>query len=291
VLAQVRTADERVFDLTAPDDGMLLAGSARVGELVGPTLTAEIRRPASLLAGDPPDKRQMLSTTGEWLLTPNRELLVDCAASARQVRLWSIPDGVLIGEFEPDLGGAQPHRGRVFVNPGGQLSLVAWNPSGAFSVFDVRSGRRTASFRDSNAPLNVMVNEDQWRLTAEAEDGGSAGRYRRQVATVWDLGTGQRLEKLTDHVAEQLNGYRDRSVVDSFGEQAVSPDGRFRAVPVSSGRGATGVALRVAGTDQEVFRAEHPPSPRVRVAFSASGSLLLANWEAGQHSQVDVWEL
>jgi molecular chaperone DnaK len=290
VLAQARTLDERVFDFTAPDDGVLLAAEDRVGDLIGPTLVVQTKRPASLLAGDPPDRRQVLSAAGEWLLTPDRELLVECAASARQVRLWSISDGVLVGEFQPDLGAGEPYRGRVFVNPVGRLALVAWNPAGAFSVFDVRSGRRTASFRDGSTPLNVLVNEGQWRLTAETEDAGSAGRYRRQVATVWDLGTGQRLEKHTDHVSQRLPGYRDRSAVDSFGENAVSPDGRLRAVPVPAG-GGTGVALHEAHTDQEVYRVEHPPSARVRVAFSANGALLLANWDSGPHSQVGVWEL
>jgi molecular chaperone DnaK len=291
IVAQVRTPDERVFDLTAPDDGVLLSAGARVGELVGPTLMASSKRPTSLLAGDQPGKRQVLAATGEWLLTPDRDLLVECAATARQVRLWSIADGVLVREFEPDLPDAETHQGRVFVNPGGRLSLVAWNPSGLFSVFDVSSGRRTATFRDSNTPLNVMVNENEWRLTAEAEDAGSAGRYRRQVVTVWDLGTGQRLEKVTDDRQHHLLGYRDRSAVDSFGEHAFSPDGRLKAIPVRSARGATGIALQEAASDQEVFRAEYPPSAWVRMAFSKDSRLLLSNHQSGQQSLVDVWEL
>jgi len=288
ILAQARALDERVFDFTAPDDGVLLAVTDRVGDLIGPTLVAQTKRAASLLAGDPPDRRQVLSAAGEWLLTPDRQLLVECAATARQVRLWSIPDGVPVAEFQPDLGGNEPYRGRVFVDPGGRLALVAWNPTGAFSVFDVVSGRRTASFRDGGTPVNVMVNEGQWRLTAETEEAGSAGRYRRQVATVWDLNTGQRLEKHLDHTSYRPAGYRDRSAVDSFGDHAVSPDGRLRAAPMAVG---AGVALHEADTDQEVFRVEHPAGARSRVAFSANGDLLLSNWDAGPHSQVEVWEL
>jgi molecular chaperone DnaK len=291
VLAQVRTPDERVFDLTAPDGGVLISTGSQVGELVGPTLIAALKRPASTLAGDPPDKRWALSAAGEWLLTPDRRLLVECGWSGRHVKLWSIPDAHLVGEFRPDFEGQQPHQGRVFVNPRGRLSLVAWDPRGSFSVFDVQAGRRVASFRDANAPLHVMVNEREWLLTSEAEDGGAAGRYRRSVATVWDLATGRRVEKLTDDRQRRLSGYKDRSAVDGFGDHAFSPDGRLHAVPVRTAAGSTGIALQESASDQEVFRAEHPSSARVRMAFTADGQFLLTNWESDQRSQVDVWEL
>ena len=74
--------------------------------------------PASLLAGDPPGKRQELTGSGEWLFTPDRRVLVECAATAKHVRLWSIPDGVLLREFSPEFDSAEPRRGRVFVQPG-----------------------------------------------------------------------------------------------------------------------------------------------------------------------------
>jgi hypothetical protein len=291
VLAQVRTPDERVFDLTAPEDGVLVSQRSRAGDLVGPTVVATGKRPASCLAGDPPGKRQELSATGEWLLTPDRRLLVECAPSAAHVRLWSIPDGVLVGAFQPDFDGGQPDRGRVFVNPKGGLSLVAWDLAGTFSVFDVQTGQRVVAFRDPNTPRNVMVNEGAWRLTAEGEDSGSGGRYRRSVATVWDLATGRRLEKLTDGSQARLAGYADRSAGDSFGDRAVSPDGRLHAVAVRTPTGSTALALQASASEHEVFRAEHPPSLRVRMAFSADGRFLLANWESDRASQVDVWEL
>jgi hypothetical protein len=290
IIAQVRTADERVYDLTAPDEGVLLASRGRVGDVVGPTLVASAKRPASLLAGDPPGKRQELTGSGEWLLTPDRRLLVECTAAAERVRLWSIPDGALVREFRPD-GAADSRQGRVFVRPGGRLALVTWDPSGAFSVWDLRSGERTITFRDGGIPNEVFVNEREWRLTVTGEDGGSAGRYRRSIATVWDLATGRRLEKLTDDWQRRLTGYQRRSTVDCFGEHAFSPDGRLRAVPVVGQSGPTGIAVQEATSEHEVFRSEYGPSRRVRVAFSADGQYLLANREAGQRSQVDVWEL
>jgi hypothetical protein len=62
-------------------------------------------------------------------------------------------------------------------------------------------------------------------------------------------------------------------------------------VPVLSHAGPTGISLREATSEQEVFRAEHAPTERVRVAFSSDGQYLLANRESPQRSQVDVWEL
>jgi hypothetical protein len=179
----------------------------------------------------------------------------------------------------------------VFVQPGGRLALVTWDPAGVFSVWDVRTGQCTTTFRDSNAPSSVLVNEREWRLSAESEDAGSAGRYRRSVATVWDLSTGRRLEKLTDDWQRRLSGYRDRSASDCFDADAFSPDGRLRAVPVLSQAGPTGISLQEATSEHEVFRSEHAPTARVRVAFTADGQFLLANRESPQHSQVDVWEL
>jgi hypothetical protein len=155
----------------------------------------------------------------------------------------------------------------------------------------VQAGRRVATFRDTNAPLKVMVNEREWRLTAETEGGGSAGRYRRPVATIWDLATGRRVEKLADDWQRRLSGYQDRSEYDGFGDHAFSPDGRLHAVPVRTPAGSTGIALQEAESANEVFRAEHPPSARVRMAFTIDGQFLLSNWESDRHSQVDVWEL
>jgi hypothetical protein len=178
----------------------------------------------------------------------------------------------------------------VFVDPVGRLALIAWDPGGMFSVWDVRSGARISAFQASGSPTNVLVNERDWRLSVEGDNGVSAGRYRHTVATVWDLATGARVEKLTDD-RRRLAGYADRSVTDRFGDAAASPDGRLRALPVQGNGGSTGVCVQEAATAYEVFRAEHPPSSRVRVAFSADGQFLLANRESPHHSHVDVWEL
>jgi hypothetical protein len=287
VLAQVRTADERVFDLTAPDEGVLVERRAGVGDVVGPRLTAVTKRPASCLSGDPPERRHALTATGEWFLTPDRRTLVECDAGQGQVSLWSVTDGALVDRFA--FGPEQ--NGRIFVDPGGRLCVVAWNSAGAFSVWDLRSGRRMVRFRDGNTPQAVLVNEAQWRLTAGGEDSGAAGRYRRSVANVWDLRTGERLEKLTDNWRSRLSGYRDRSGADGFGTDAVSPDGRLRAVPVRTGAGTTAIALREATSEHEVFRTGDATGAPPRVAFSADGTFLIANWESAGGSQVDVWEL
>ncbi len=127
---EVRTPDERVLNLAATADSVLMTQQAGAGDIVGPTLLARTKRPASPLAGDPPGKRRELSATGEWFLTPDHRVLLECLPSAAQVRWRSIPDGEVIGSFRPDWDGARPHQGRVFVSPAGRLSLVAWDPSG-----------------------------------------------------------------------------------------------------------------------------------------------------------------
>ena len=111
------------------------------------------------------------------------------------------------------------------------------------------------------------------------------------MATVWDLTTGRRVEKLTDGWHGRFVGYRDRSAGDSFGDNAVSPDGRLHAVAVRTQTGSAAITLQEAASEHEVFRAEHAPSSRVRMAFSADGQFLLANWESDRGGQVDVWEL
>ena len=134
-----------------------------------------------------------------------------------------------------------------------------------------------------------MVNEEAWRLTVEAEDGGSAGRYRRSVATMWDLATGRRLEKTDAGAAlARLPGPQRGGRVR---RGRVQPGRRAARGAAAHRRPAPAVALQAARSDQEVFRAEHPSSLRVRMAFTADGRFLLTNWDSDQRSQVDVWEL
>jgi hypothetical protein len=288
VIARIRTLDDQVFDLTAPADGTLLDQARSPGDLVGPMLIAAAKRRTSALAGDAPGRLARLCAAGEWLLTPDRQYLVECATTTPHVKLWSIPDGKLVNEFAPRVSdGAQ---GRVFINPYGRLALVAWDAGGTFSVWDVGNGRLLATFRDSHAPQAVLVNETQWRLTAESED-GSVGRYRRSTATIWNLADGTRLERVTDDRHRRLIGYQPRSIIDGFGDKAVSPDGTLYAVPVRTPSGATAMALQESTSDSEIFREEYAPHTRLRMAFSADGRFLLANSEWGQQSQVDVWEL
>ena len=131
-----------MFDLTAVDDGTMMSQGDRVGDIVGPTLSAVSRRPASCLAGDPPDFRQQLSAAGDWLLLADRQWLIECDSNVRHVRIWSVADGVLVAEFTPSLDSDLPHQGGVFVDPAGRPSLVAWDQAGSFSVWDVQGGRR-----------------------------------------------------------------------------------------------------------------------------------------------------
>jgi hypothetical protein len=198
----------------------------------------------------------------------------------------------VLAEFRPNFNGDRPERARVFMHPTGRLALLAWNDGGRFSVWDLESGRLQARFADSGGPHRVLVNEEQWRLTAEATGKVSAGRYPRVVTTVWDLGTGQKVEKLTMAAGQSgPAGYADRSVADGFGFSVGSPDGRLRAVVVRPAGGGTAVALQDVASEREVFRSEQAGPQTVRTAFSADGRYLLASWESVDQSRLDVWEL
>jgi hypothetical protein len=299
-LAEVRTADERMFVLTAPGPAELFRPGGAIGDVVGPTLQALTKRPASVLSGDAPGKRHELAGSGEWLYPRDGRVLVECSRTADLVRLWpgpagptdhQPPYGAPLHEFRPALDGDAQRRGRVFVDPTGRLALVAWDPTGAFSVWDVYTGVCTTTFRSAGSPFRVLVNEHDWRLSIEGEDAGSAGRYRRTVSTVWDLATGVRVEKITDDRQRRLAGYADRSTTDRFAGAAASPDGRLRALALAGGQGSAAVCVQEAMSAQELFRAEQPPGSRIRVAFSTDGQFLLTNRESAHHSHVDVWEL
>jgi hypothetical protein len=291
VLAQIATPDDVVFDLAAVHPGTLLAHRVPAGHIVETALVAAATKPATAMLEDPPTKRHELRADGEWFLTPDRRLLVECSDAGRCVRMRDIAAGTVLAEFRPEFNGDRPEQARVFVNPAGRLALLAWNGGGRFSVWDIESGRLQARFADSGGPHRVLVNEQQWRLTAAAER-ASAGRYQRVVTTVWDLRTGQRVEKLTQAAGQDAPaGYGDRSVADGFAASAGSPDGRLRAVVVRPPQGSTAVALHDVASEREVFRAERGDPQLARTAFSADGRYLLASWESGGASHLDVWEL
>lgn len=290
-VAQVRTADERVFDLVAPQSGTLLAHRAAAGDRVGPVLVAAAAKAPKALAEHPPAHRQQLAVAGSWLLTPDRKRLLECDRAGRQVRFRSIADGTVTHEFVPEQTGAATRGGRVFVGPDGRLCLVAWDAEGWISVWDVETSTLTTRFRDPSGPDRVLVNEAQWRLAAEAE-GKSVGRYRRPLITIWDLRTGGRVDKVNDDAwARRHPGYASWSASDGFGTTVASPDGQLRAATLEASDGTAVLLVHDIATEHEVFRAHGTPRLRALAGFSADGRHLLANWESDDRSLVDVWDI
>jgi molecular chaperone DnaK len=287
VLARARASDDRVYDLIAGRDGILAEQLVPAGGIVESGAVSAMARSVGGSAGSRPTRRHQLEVSGEWLLTPDRRLLVECEDTGAYVRLRSIADATVVGELRPGNHGVTPRRGRVFASPAGRLALIAWDVDGQYFVWDLLSGRLAASFRDTAPPLAVLVNEAHWRLLAEADRKVQVGRYRRDVATVWDLQTGARVRELVgDDVHRHQDGYVDHSGADSFATIAHSPDGRLRAVA-----DRTTVAVLEAETEQEVFRADSGSARSIRTAFSADGRHLLASWKAGAASRVDIWKL
>ncbi|MDP9797506.1 hypothetical protein J2S43_006018 [Catenuloplanes nepalensis] len=299
VVAEVRTGDERVYQLTATHAGALLSHTVPPGGQVGSTLVTAATRDAAALAADPPTQRLQLRTSGSWLLTPDRQVLVECDTTGRHIRSFVIATGELIGEFRPDFGAGTAQGARIFFDPEGRLSLIAWDTEGTFSVWDVETGKLSTRFRDSVGPVRVLVDEPTWRLAAEADGKVQVGRYRRGVTTLWDLRTGERLERTGDETWEQRNpGFRMRSPTDAFNTESISPDGRLRALVTSDLDGSGVLSLQDIESSLEVFRVHAPAAPeaegfvpRLLTSFTADGKLLLANWDYADRSLVDAWEM
>ena len=83
-LAQVRTADDRVFDLTAGRaDGVLLEHRVPIGGMVVSGAAAAHVRISPTVERFQLTKRHHLRVTGDWLLMPDRRAdAVECPAPA-----------------------------------------------------------------------------------------------------------------------------------------------------------------------------------------------------------------
>ncbi|GAA1508391.1 hypothetical protein GCM10009827_023260 [Dactylosporangium maewongense] len=287
-LAQVRTADDRVFDLTAgrtggvllehrvPVGGMVVSGAAAAHVRIVPT--AERFQLA---------KRHHLRVAGDWLLMPDRRMLVEWSRTGEYVKVRAVDSGALVTELRPGRGAGRPQHGQVALGPNQQLSLVTWDADGHFAVWDVLSGRMTSSFSDGHRPDAVLVNEGEWRLVASGEGAASVGRYRRDVATVWDLATGARLDRIVgEDLMRRFAGYTGTSRADAFATEMASPDGRLRAAVLDGS-----VCVRDVETEAEVFRADLSPARQVRTAFCHQGRHLLARRTDDEGTSIDVWEV
>jgi molecular chaperone DnaK len=285
VLAQVRTAEDRVFDLTAGRTaGVLLEQRVHVGGVVATGALAATARTATDADRFQLTKRHHLQVAGRWLLTPDRQRLVEWPATAEYVKVRSVANGGLVNELRPVQDGAR--QGRVMLAPGQHLALVTWDVEGNFAVWDVASGQLTAKFSGGHRPHLVLVNEARWRLVTTADSATSTGRYRRDVATVWDLATGARIDKFVgDDLHRRFSGYAEHSAADAFAIETNSPDGRLRAAAHEHT-----VSVRDVEHDHEVFRADHPGG-RAHTAFTHDGRHLLTRWETDEAAWIDVFEV
>jgi len=288
-LAQVRIADDQVFDLTAGrTDGVLLEQRVAAGGMVVSGAVAAHARlePASAerfqLA-----KRHHLRVAGAWLLTPDRRALIECSSTGEYVKVRAIDTGALVTELRPGRGAGRMQHAQVALGTGRRLALVTWDADGHFSVWDVLAGRMVASFSDVHKPDAVLLNESEWRLVTTGEGAASVGRYRRDVATVWDLATGARLDRVVgEDLPRRFTGYAETSRADAFAPQMESPDGRLRAAALDGT-----LSVRDLETEAEVFRADLAPGRPVSTAFCHEGRHLLARGTDDEGTWVDVWEV
>ncbi|MEU7867947.1 Hsp70 family protein [Dactylosporangium sp. NPDC049140] len=288
-LAQVRTADDRVFDLSSGrGEGVLLEQRVAVGDMVvSGAVAAHARLEPAGAERFQLAKRHHLRVAGDWLLTPDRRALVECSGDGEYVKVRAIASGALVTELRPGRGAGRGGHAQVALGPGQQLALVTWDAEGHFAVWDVLSGRVTASFSDAHKPDAVLLNEAEWRLVTTGEGAAHVGRYRRDVATVWDLATGARLDRIVgEDLPKRFTGYAETSRADAFAAQMESPDGRLRAAALDGT-----LSVRDLETEAEVFRADLTPGRAVSTAFCHEGRHLLARGSDDQGAWVDVWEV
>ena len=95
-LAQVRTPDDRVYDLTALREGIMLEHRVHPGDPLGSGAIAAMARSAMLISNDRPTKHLTLQVSGEWMLTGDRRHLVECADSGAYVRMRAISSGAVV---------------------------------------------------------------------------------------------------------------------------------------------------------------------------------------------------
>jgi WD40 repeat protein len=288
LLAQVRTAEDRVYDLTAGRTaGVLLEHRIEVGGTVAAGALAATVRTATDAERFQLIKRHHLHVAGRWMLLPDRRRLAEWPGNAEYVKLRTVASAALVNELRPGPDGGGARRGTVVLAPDQQLALITWDPEGNFAVWDVASGQLTAKFSGGHRPHLVLVSEARWRLVTTADSATSTGRYRRDVATVWDLSTGTRIDKYVgEDLHRRFTGYAEHSVGDAFVTEAHSPDGRLRA---TAHDGA--VSVRDVEQDSEVLRADHAGTRQARVAFSHDGQHLLARWDDDEGSAVEIFEV
>ena len=274
-LAQVRASDDRVYELTASADGVLLEQRTQPGVLIDSTTVAAMARPATTPDGAgrdasatgvaataasatngaesragaaaQPTMRYRLRTAGDWLLTPDLTYLMEYAHDGSYATLRAVANGAVLKQLEPEHA-VGPRGGRVFVSQAGRPTLVSWDERGCFQVWDVGTGTLVTDFRDKGDPAQVLVDETSWRLVAETGKTVQVGRYRRHIATVWDLATGTVVTDLTipslngGGLSQHLDGYVERSKADGFSPTAQCSDGRLTAAAVSGGGAVPGDA-------------------------------------------------
>jgi methyl-accepting chemotaxis protein len=264
------------------------AHSARSAVAVGSVLAEQLRTMAT--ATGHPTIRYQLRGAPAWFLTPDLAHLVECAPDGQSVTYYHVPSGKVAGELRPQQPTA-PSGGGVFVSPAGRLVLISWDPAGAFRLWDVGTGAAAASFQDTGEPMRVAVDEEHWQLVAQTGRTAQVGRYRREVATVWDLHTGTAIEDIAvDDLAQAHTGYHPRSVADAFATGAVTAEQHLYAAATREDAGTT-LVLYDGRTGRTRFRTVEPDADGVRVAFDAHGTLLLAHWESGHAGWIDVWDL
>jgi molecular chaperone DnaK len=284
VLGEIRTDDGLILDLTAARAGTLLPGAPPAGIALEPVLAVAARRTPAALTQDPPRLVRSATTSGSYLLSADRLILLECDPTGTTVRSTVAASGEVLGVFIPE-GAGRPAGGRVFVDPDGNPVLISLDADAGVSVWDIASGKLTVRIPDAAGGQRVLVDEGAWRLAVESAGRAAVGRYRRSTVTVWDLHTGTRTDRTTDATWEQRHPtFRGHSEADGLTPTAVDAG-------LAASVDEDGLRLHDVQTGTLLFRTSAPDGARGRVAVDGGGRHLLVVWEHMTGSRVDVLEI
>jgi len=201
-------------------------------------------------------------TAHEVVFSPDGEMVAArIGLSDGVVRLWDVDTGQVVRDL-PEAGMANS----LAMSPDGQVVAAAGPFHGnVVDVWDVESGQKTLMLEHSANLRGVAFSPDGQMLASTGYD---------KVAVIWDLETGQVVQRLMGPVSEMLN-------------VAFSPDGRWLASGANDGtlilwRVDTGEARLLPGHTAWISGLAFSPDGQTLASSSFDTTVSLSNLATGE---------
>jgi WD40 repeat protein len=222
------------------------------------------------------------------VISPGGKYVCGGGNSGNMLRLWELPSGKAVCDFE---GGRGVSQAPAFSGDGALVAVASGDHT--VHIWDVESGQQRRLLKiGKGAPAGRRFGGYQVRALAFAPDGKTVA-----VSTLtYQPNTGQQINELyalrADTGKEVWHVTRAGAFVGSL---AFSPDGRLLAVGGAAGPQAPGVEVLNAATGTQVHKLEGQAGQVNALAFAPDGRTLAAGvfqyGPGGGTSQVLLWEL